>query len=290
MRKLKEVLGGVIIATLLILILVTYLICYNLNKNDKEKDDEIDIKYSSVIYILTDNTIKKTDFNSDKLYKDKIKGKYKCNSDSCDIYENDVINPIYDDRYILIKENDKVYIYDFIDDKKSNGYDDILSLLDSYLLVEQNGKQLLLDLAGVEVTALYDKIDFVYNNLVRILNNEMYGIYDIKNNKLLIDTIYSYIDITDNNYFTVKEDDMYYVIDKDNNIVSDKYEYIFAFNKGYIAKIDNKLKIFRYSDGSKLHDMEIDIIDTFDISKDSNMITIVTDKKYLYDVNRNDFK
>ena len=290
MKKLREILGGVIIGTLLILILVVYLICYNLNKDkeivNKDKDDT-----KAYIYIMNDNTIKKSEINSDNLYKDKYKGKYLCKSIECDIFENDIINPIYDDKYIIVKDSDKVFIYDFVNNIKSNGYDNIVNKINEYLIVQENNKEGLIDINGKEVIPCsYDKIDYIYNNLVRVLDNDKYGIYNLNTNKLLIDTKYSYIEISDINYFTVKKEDKYYVIDKYDEVVTDKYSYIFAFNKGYIVQEDNTLKIYNYVDNTLLNDTVIDIEGEFKIERNGNKIVITTSKEYVYDINRNSFK
>ena len=59
--------------------------------------------------------------------------------------------------------------------------------------------------------------------------------------------MYEDLDITDINYYKVYKDNLWYVIDKNNNVITNGYSYIYPFNKGFIALIDNKLEILKYS-------------------------------------------
>ena len=226
----------------------------------------------------------------------KVIGKYNCKLDDCDIYENAIFNPIYDNKFIVLKENNKVFIYDYrLNIITSEYYDEIIDKKDNYFIVKLNNHTCLIDIEGNNLIPCdYDEIiiNNKYNNLVKVKLNDKYGIYDIKNNLLLIDTLYEDLDITDINYYKVYKDNLWYVIDKNNNIITNGYSYIYPFNKGFIALIDNKLEILKYSLNEELlNDTIIEVQDNnYKISLNNSILTIETDKVYEYEVNRNILK
>lgn len=290
MENKKEVLGGLIIIVLLILVLVTYLAFYNYRKENK-KDISLKDSSTATIYIYKDNSILKVDHYDKSINNDEVVGKYDCKNNDCDIYENKLINPIYDSKYIIIKENNEIFIYNYIEKTKvSNNYSNIINRKDNYLLVEKNNKYGLIDIEGDQyIDTIYDEIDVeVYNNLTKVKLDNLYGIYNIKENKEVITTKYEKINITDNKYYSVYMNNLWYVIDSNNNLVTNGYTYTFAFNKGYIAKIDNELHILKYNTNEKLSEETISVNEKFNITRNNGIIIINTDNQtFEYDINRN---
>lgn len=293
----KETIGGIIIISLLLLVLITYMMFYMNNKNKhKTNTDKFIDKSSNLIYVMNDNSFIKVDKTNNEIDTKKVIGKYNCKLDDCDIYENTIFNPIYDNKFIVLKENNKVFIYDYrLNIITSEYYDEIIDKKDNYFIVKSNNHTCLIDIEGNNLIPCdYDEIiiNSKYNNLVKVKLNDKYGIYDIKNNLLLIDTIYEELDITDINYYKVYKDNLWYVIDKNNNIITNGYSYIYPFNKGFIALIDNKLEILKYSLNEELlNDAIIEVQDNnYKISLNNSILTIETDKVYEYEVNRNILK
>lgn len=290
----KETIGGIIIISLLLLVLITYMMFYMNNKNKhKTNTDKFIDKSSNLIYVMDDNTFIKVDKTNSEIDTKNAIGKYNCKLDDCNIYENTIFNPIYDNKFIVLKESNKVFIYDYrLNIITSEYYDEIIDKKDNYFIVKSNGHTCLIDIEGNNlIPCNYDEvvINNKYNNLVKVKLNDKYGIYDIKNNLLLIDTLYEDLDITDINYYKVYKDNLWYVIDKNNNIITNGYSYIYPFNKGFIALIDNKLKILKYSLNEELlNDTIIEVQDNnYKISLNNSILTIETDKVYEYEVNRN---
>jgi len=291
MKNKKEALGGVIIIVLLILVLVTYLTFYNYRKENK-KEIPLDDNSKATIYIFKDNSILKVEDYSKVANTNEVVGKYDCKNDDCDIYENNLINPIYDNKYIILKENNEIFIYNYVKDKKvSKNYSNIIDRKDNYLLVEKDYKYGLIDIEGKQyIDTIYDEIDVnVYNNLTKVKIDNLYGIFNIKENKKIIDTKYNKINISDTKYYSVYKDNLWYIIDSNDNIVTNGYEYTFAFNKGYIAKIENNIKILKYNTEEEfLNEEVIEVNSEYEITRKSSIITINTsDKTYEYDINRN---
>lgn len=290
----KELTQGAIIITLLLLILVTYVIFYTNNKEkNKNNINKFNDKSSNYLYILKDNSFVKVTKDNDNTIPKEYNGKYNCINDNCDIYENSLFSPIYDDKYIVLKENDKIFIYDYrLENVVSNYYDEITYKKDDYFIVKENNLYGLINLSGNSLIPQdYEEIDIdnIYNNLVKVKLNNKYGIYDIKNNKLLINTEYDNISITDNNYFNVSKDNLWFIIDKDNNTITNSYKYTYAFNKGFLAVDDNNIKILKYNlEEELLNDNIIEFTTDYKISRKSSIITItIIDKIYEYEINRN---
>lgn len=293
----KETIGGIIIISLLLLVLITYMMFYINNKNKhKTNTDKFIDKSSNLIYVMDDNTFIKVDKINNEIDTKKVIGKYNCKLDDCDIYENTIFNPIYDNKFIVLKENNKVFIYDYrLNIITSEYYDEIIDKKDNYFIVKSNNHTCLIDIEGNNLIPCdYDEviINSKYNNLVKVKLNDKYGIYDIKNNLLLIDTLYEDLDITDINYYKVYKDNLWYVIDKNNNVITNGYSYIYPFNKGFVALIDNKLEILKYSLNEELlNDTIIEVQDNnYKILLNNSILTIETDKVYEYEVNRNILK
>ena len=303
MKNKKDLLGGVIIVVLLLLVLVTYMSFYNY---DKMKDTNIntdEIKDNSLymINVYGDySTLKiedKNSINNGKI----VLGTYNCKSDDCEVYDHDGILNVYDDKYIILKENNKIFVYDFTLKKVvSEMYDDIsYQLNDTYYLVSVNNKYGVISKSGVKVIeSVFDEIvyDEVYDSYIKVKNKGLYGIVDLDNGNIVVATKYEDIKFADTKYYSVLQDGLWYAVDENGNTVSKGYNYVFAFNKGFIALIDNNLQILKYNkeQDELLNSSVISVYSEngFEIKRDASNILIEVKNgdsisKYEYSINRN---
>jgi len=303
MKNKKDLLGGIIIISLLLLVLITYLSFYNYKKEELKINEENKLKDNSLsfINIYDDYTTLKIE-DKNKIENNKVViGSYNCKEDNCAVYENNHFKSIYDDKYIILKERDEIFIYDFSLNKVvSNYYQEIEYLLnDLYFIVKNDNKYGIITKFGVEIIEnMYDEISYneVYENYIKVGNNKLYGIIDLDNGNTIIDTKYKDINITDSKYYSVLKDNLWYIIDKDENIITNGYEYVFPFSKGFIALKDNNLYILKYNieEEKPLNDNIINVSgkDSFSINRKGSIISIEVNNeanilKYEYSINRN---
>lgn len=298
MKNKKDLLGGVIIIALLLLVLVTYMTFYNYNKQEEKNKEEQKLKDNSLnmINIYDDYSYLKVE-TKDKIDGSKILvGSYNCKADDCEVYKEN----IFEEKYIVLKENEDVFIYDFTTNKiVSNLYDDFSAeLKDNYYITVKDGKYGVISKTGVEIiTTSYDEIynNDTYDSSVKIRNSKLYGVIDLDNGSVILEPKYENIKLTDSKYYSILKNDLWYVIDTNGNILTNGYEYTYAFSKGFIALIDDSLKFFKYStDEELLVDNSIPIYDknAFDISRSGSTISISVKNqdaiiKYQYIINRN---
>lgn len=299
----KEFIGGVIVVVLLILVLVTYVMCYDYKRSNGDNLYIIDRSLSYInIYddYSTDKVTEKDSVVGDK----NILGSYNCKNDDCVIYSGRLFDSIFNDKYVFIKENKKVFIYDFLTKKiVSKLYDDVFAKLgNGNYIVKNNGKFGVVNDNGLEITKpIYDEILYDSSSLdkVKILKDNLYGILDVSNGLVIIEPNYSNVNMDSTSHYSVLINDLWYVIDSENNILTEGYVYTFAFNKGFIGLKDNNLHIFNYNevDNGLLNEALISIglngIENFYIERDNNMIYINENNsgdKYEYDIKRNVLK
>jgi len=297
MKNKKDLLGGVIIISLLLLVLVTYMTFYNYNKDEEKLKEESKLKDNSLamINIYDDYTTSKI-MNKENISNDKVLiGSYNCKSDDCEILEKD----IFDKKFIVLRENNQVFIYDFTIGKiMSNYYDDIsFEINDKYYITIKNEKYGVISKTGVEIVGHnYDEIfnDSVYDSYIKVKNGKLNGIVDLDNGSIVIDTKYEDIKVSDSKYFSILKDGLWYVIDNEENILTNGYEDVFAFSKGFIALIDNNLNFFKYNkeENEVLISDIIPIYDGYEIEREGSTIGINVRNqdvviKYEYIINRN---
>lgn len=297
MKNKKDLLGGVIIISLLLLVLVTYMTFYNYNKDEEKLKEESKLKDNSLamINIYDDYTTSKI-MNKENISNDKVLiGSYNCKSDDCEILEKD----IFDKKFIVLRENNQVFIYDFTIGKiMSNYYDDISSEInDKYYITIENEKYGVISKTGVEIVGHnYDEIfnDSVYDSYIKVKNGKLNGIVDLDNGSIVIDTKYEDIKVSDSKYFSILKDGLWYVIDNEENILTNGYEDVFAFSKGFIALIDNNLNFFKYNkeENDVLISDIIPVYDGYEIEREGSTIGINVRNqdvviKYEYIINRN---
>lgn len=301
MNNKKDLLGGVIIITLLLLVLVTYIGFYNYNEDEETNKSELIMVDNSLamINIFEDYTtlkvLEKSEFDNSKT----IIGTYNCKNDDCEIYSNGVVESIYDDKYVFVKDNKKVIIYDFSSNKiVSNYYDEFVSKIGDYYIVKDNNKYGIVNKNGFEI--VFPNYDFIFDNsiydsYIKVSNNDKYGVIDLDNGNVVFDTVYKDINVTDSKYYSIFKDELWYVIDLDGNVITKGYEYVFAFNKGFIAYIDDSLYILKYNNENdeKLNNNVISVgdINNFVIERNGSIITIKVGNAdtFQYNISRNNF-
>ena len=121
----------------------------------------------------------------------------------------------------------------------------------------------------------------IYNDrYVIIINSNSFGIYDVKDNKEIIEPKYDNIEYLNNDYFSIKKDDNYGIIDKNDKVVLEiKYDAINYSNNLYFAIDNNKLKVL----DSKFK--EITSIDNINNSQNRLKVSLFKDK-VIYLANR----
>ena len=298
MKDKKDLLGGVIIVSLLLLVLVTYMTFYNYNKQEEKNKEEQKLKDNSLnmINIYNDYSFLKVE-SKDKIDTSKtLIGSYNCKADDCEVYKEN----IFEEKYIVLKENEDVFIYDFTLNKiVSNLYDDLGDeIKDNYYITLKDGKHGVISKSGVEIiTSSYDEIyvNDTYDSIVKIKNNKSYGVIDLDNGSLIIEPKYENIKLTDSKYYSILKDNLWYVIDLEGNVLTNGYEFVYAFSKGFIALVGDNLKFFKYgAEEDLLIENSIPIYDKndFDISRSGSTISINVKNqdviiKYQYIINRN---
>lgn len=302
MKNKKDLLGGLIIFVLLLLVLVTYISFYKIKKDENKELNINDIEDTSlaVINIYDDFTFAKAENKDDIDSTKSIIRTYNCKKDDCMVYVSDSFNTLYDNRFIILNEMEKVFIYDFSLDKVvSNLYDEFVSVYEDYYVVKSESKYGLISKSGVEVvSADYDLLDFdkKYESYIKVFKDDLYGVLDLDNGNLVIDTKYKDINICDTKYFSILKDGLWYVIDKNENVLTKGYEYVFGFNKGYISLKDNSLQFLKYNKENEelLNENVIYLYENseFDIKKNSSYISIEVNNgeeknKYQYNISRN---
>ena len=211
---------------------------------------------------------------------DKLIGKYKCNSDTCDLAPTTIKDDEYDKRnyrgdladtilpinnkYAFIKDGDKIILYDITTNGSLASYRSVNNyntkiVEDLYIIEQENGKFGVLKFAN----GLESVIPFEYD-FIRLTNNLN------ENNELIAD------------YFLVKQDNDWFVIDNQNEVVSKKHQSEIIdyriFDK-YIAIITNgKIDIYNINDDNLKYSKNINTdYETIDFNVTVYTTEIITD-------------
>lgn len=304
LKSKKDLLGGLIIIVLLLLVLVTYVMCYDYKKNNDNKKIDIIDNSLSVINIYDDYSILKSETKDSIDNTKKIIGTYNCKYDDCEVYTNSSFDSICDEKYLIVKENNKTFIYNFKKKKiVSNLYDDIEVKLDNNnYIVKNNNLYGMINNEGLElVSTIYDEIliDSEYDEKVKVKKEDLYGILDINTGNVILEPIYDDINIDSSDKYSILEKDLWFIIDNNGNILSNGYSYTYAFNKGFIALVDNNLQILKYNKEANelLNDTLIPVYEEngYKIERNGSNININVYNgdatiKYEYNINRNSLR
>lgn len=186
---------------------------------------------------------------------------YDCNNNLCtstvkqDEYYNKVvceddicpyIKEVIDNKIILKREN-KSWIYDYIDNKIINDtYIDYKFLRDNqFVFTDSYNKQGVLDINdGVIVQSDYDYINDFNGGIISYKQNNLYGITSI-DGKYNVDANYRDIVLINDKLFAGMKDNNYYLYSYDNISESDtnKYNYIYSYGNVIFVFNNNKINI-----------------------------------------------
>lgn len=269
-KKIIIIVSGSIVL-LVIIILVVYFCFLRKDKKMDEKPDEPIVIVEKENYRYEDGKLIFVDKDKNDLGSYECKNKdedlcyiaYNSNEDEFDtakyVYENGLPvedrTDILDDRYALVydndkKENGKVLLYDFKDEKEVGTY--LLAKVideDKVILKDEKDKYGIIEIDGDKTNNLvdfkYDYLGFIKDteNIVA-MNNLSYYLLDMKG-KEVTKGIPGEIKNFGSKYISVKIDDKYYVFDYNGKKATDMdYGYI-AFSGDYVLGIDNK-KVFVY--------------------------------------------
>ena len=252
----------------------------NSNNNDETAKiiKEEDFNYSSAklyfnkyIYVRSKDEEKKviTDLDGNilietkdswKIYEGNEKDIYLVSSNDNNVFKiqrikDNLIHEVFNDKadgLLIGKENNNLIgVY-----KKDNNYDTL------YLIDGNSTNTTNLDSFGAFANSKKE-VKYIYNNKYIITYNnkaqkeyDVYGIYDIKAKKQLVNETYDKIEFLHDDIFTAEKNDKYGIIDINNKVLLDyKYDLVVYSNGLYFAGLNNKLKIF----DSNLNDLNKDI-------------------------------
>lgn len=215
-------------------------------------------------------------------------GMYNCESSNCSLCDTKFYSK--ENNTILIKDNNKCFLYNFKNNKiLTNSYANfyVLSLKNrKYLLGSSYEKNNIYSALGINLTNdKYKNLGkIIDNNVYRYLNNHIvfeennkFGILDYTNNKKVIENKYNDIRLFDNNKFGIKKENKWYLInEKEEKILTTGYKeiinvvdkYIFVINEENFDIVDydgksllkEQIKLsneYKYQDNKELENIQI---------------------------------
>lgn len=216
---------------------------------------------------------------------DKLQGSYYskilCDNDVCPYIEN--IN----NNLLILKNNDKSFIYDYLDEKIiSNNYLQYKYLNDNYyIIVDEFGKQGIMDISGVvvvnpEYTSIgdYNEKYLVYldndSNLYKIKDMTTGNDLSVSYEKIILinDKLYGYI--LDNKYYVSSYDSLPSESDT-------SYDYLYVLNDIILTINDKKIDIINYDLKSTLV-MTIPTFYEYRAGQERDSLNIYEDNDIMY--------
>lgn len=174
--------------------------------------------------------------------------------------ENDICPYIKEknDDILVLKSNDKEYIYNFrngaiINDK----YDNYLLVDDGkYFVAKYNGKMGVIDVDGeIVVPFEYEEILDYKDGMIIYANGNKEGITSVNSdNKVNVEAIYDNIILINDKYYAYKADDGYIINNYSNNTPANNlvYDYIHAYKDIIFVSINNQIDILDSNLSSKI--------------------------------------
>ncbi|HHX33408.1 MAG TPA: hypothetical protein GX713_04210 [Mollicutes bacterium] len=211
---------------------------------DPNKNYSYDIK-ENTLYLLSEDGVEQS---------------YKCDG-KCSFYlDNDL--EYKKEGKVLLKDEDNVYLYDLIKDKKiSSNYKDIKYILDEeekiklFKVTNHSDKDGIIDLNGTVLVNLnYEKLGKVHNdefinysyenNQIAAKNSKAWGVVALDSGAGLIDFQYEDIKLSPYERIAVKELDKWYLVDNVNKrLLFDSFDSIFIYEKYTIVILNKELYI-----------------------------------------------
>lgn len=175
------------------------------------------------------------------IQQDNYYNKILCEDDNCP-YITSVI-----DNIVILKNNSKSWIYDYISGKNINDtYNDYRYLRDDmFIFTDSYNKQGVLNLTdGILVQSEYDYIDDYKYDLISYKKDGLFGI-DSLNDKKDVETLYQDIVLINDELFAGKKDNSYYIYSFDNVVDNDenKYNYVYSYDDIIFTFSNNKIDI-----------------------------------------------
>ena len=175
------------------------------------------------------------------IQQDNYYNKILCEDDNCP-YITSVI-----DNIVILKNNSKSWIYDYISGKNINDtYNDYRYLRDDmFIFTDSYNKQGVLNLTdGILVQSEYDYIDDYKYDLISYKKDGLFGI-DSLNDKKDVETLYQDIVLINDELFAGMKDNSYYIYSFDNVVDNDenKYNYVYSYDDIIFTFSNNKIDI-----------------------------------------------
>ena len=189
------------------------------------------------------------------------------------------------DNYVILKKDDKSYLYDYKSGKIINDtYDTYRFTNDKYLIATNNEKlQGIIDYNGEILFEFKYKeiLDYNYNHIA-YKENKKIGITNI-NKTINIKPKYDNVVLIDEHTYAYFDTDGYYIAEYDNEIpISNTiYDYIYSKNKVIFTINDNKIDILDNNLRSKLL-MKIDTYYSYKTEKERKTLNLYTKDNFIY--------
>ena len=213
------------------------------------------------------------------IQQDNYYNKILCEDDNCP-YITSVI-----DNIVILKNNSKSWIYDYISGKNINDtYNDYRYLRDDmFIFTDSYNKQGVLNLTdGILVQSEYDYIDDYKYDLISYKKDGLFGI-DSLNDKKDVETLYQDIVLINDELFAGMKDNSYYIYSFDNVVDNDenKYNYVYSYDDIIFIFSNNKIDILNVKLDSLLL-MKINTFYGYTTEKERDSLKIKTDGLNIY--------
>ena len=275
-----------IISIYAVLMTILYLVVeYKVKWEDKD--------LSTYLYFYKcSNNLCTTDNNIANYY-----SRVKCNQKKCPhITEKN-------NNYVILSNNEKEYVYDYIEGKTINNTYNRYSFINNNLITKnKDNKYGVIDFEGnILVNFDYNKIVDYKDNYIAYSENSKIGIIN-KERDINIKPTYEYVQLINDSIYTYKEENKYYIASYDTElpINNEKYDYVYAIENVIIIIKEKKLDIVDSNLKSKLL-LKIDTSyeyttekerESLDIYLENNLLhfNIINDNNitnYIYDLKNN---
>jgi len=189
------------------------------------------------------------------------------------------------DNIVILKNEDKSYVYDYIDNKIINdSYNSYNFTSDDYLIAtDSNNLQGIIDYEGKTIIDFkYQKITSYNSGYITYKENNKIGITN-QDSKINITPKYDDVVLIDNYKFAYVDENSYYIAEYSNElpISNTIYDYIYAQNNIIFTIKDSKIDILDTGLRSKLL-MKIDTYYRYKTEKERNSLDLYIKDNILY--------
>lgn len=223
----------------------------------------------------------------------------KCNKKNCPYIKEKYNN------YVILANDEKEYVFDYINNKVINDYYIKYSFINGQILAKNSDNLYgVIDYDNNIIAEFkYNKITDYKDNYLAYSENSKIGIVN-KEKEIDIKPTYEYVQLINDSIYTYLENNEYYVASYDTElpINNEKYDYIYGIDNVIITIKDKKLDIVDTNLKSKLL-LKLDTFYEYKVEKERESLNIyvdnnnllhfdvITDNKtkisYLYDIKNN---